>query len=92
MTDILSIAVHAFVSRLLMHVSVDETLLPRYVNLSTSSRGLPFSMETSHISILNEKNEVKEGDLKDTKTEWSDRKKKKRHFNVLKNNHNKKYV
>ena len=29
MTDSLSIAVHAFVSRVLMSVSVDETLLPR---------------------------------------------------------------
>ena len=29
MTDSLSIAVHAFASRVLMSVSVDETLLPR---------------------------------------------------------------
>ena len=32
MTDSLSIAVHAFVSRVSMSFSVDETLLPRYVN------------------------------------------------------------
>ena len=32
MTDRLSIAVHAFASRVLMTFSVDETLLPRYVN------------------------------------------------------------
>ena len=29
MTDNLSIAIHAFASRVLMSVSVDETLLPR---------------------------------------------------------------
>ena len=34
MTDSLWIAVHAFDSRVLMSVSVDETLLPRKVNLS----------------------------------------------------------
>ena len=39
MIDSLSIAVHAFVSRVSMSFSVDETLLPRYVNLSTSFRG-----------------------------------------------------
>ena len=47
MTDSLSIAVHAFASRMLMSVSVDETLLPRQVNLSTSFRELPFSVEIS---------------------------------------------
>ena len=36
MIESLSIAVHAFVSRVSMSFSVDETLLPRYVNLSTS--------------------------------------------------------
>ena len=36
LTDSLSTAVHAFASRMLMSVSVDETLLPRLVNLSTS--------------------------------------------------------
>ena len=29
MTDSLSIAIHAFASRVLMSVSIDETLLPR---------------------------------------------------------------
>ena len=33
MTDSLSIAVHAFASRMLMSFSVDETLHPRLVNL-----------------------------------------------------------
>ena len=42
MTDSLSISVHAFARRVLMHVSVDETLLPREVNSSTSFRELPF--------------------------------------------------
>ena len=36
MTDSLSIAVHAFASRMLMSFSVDETLFPSLVNLSTS--------------------------------------------------------
>ena len=34
MIDSLSKAVHAFVSRVSISFSVDETLLPRYVNLS----------------------------------------------------------
>ena len=41
MIESLSIAVHAFVSRLSMSFSVDETLLPRQVNLSTSFREAP---------------------------------------------------
>ena len=41
MIDSLSIAVHAFVSRVSMSFSVDETLLPRQVNLSTSFREVP---------------------------------------------------
>ena len=47
MTDSLSIAVHAFASRVLMSVAVDETLLPRLVNLSTSFRELPINVEMS---------------------------------------------
>ena len=47
MTDSVSFAVHAFVSNVLMSVLVDETLLPRQVNLSTSLRELPFSVEIS---------------------------------------------
>ena len=49
MTDSLLIAVHAFVSRVSMSFSVDETLLPRWVNLSTSFRELPPCVEMSPI-------------------------------------------
>ena len=45
MTDSLSIAVHAFASCVLMSILVDETLLPRLVNLSMSFIELPFSVE-----------------------------------------------
>ena len=45
MTDCLSITVHAFASLVLMSFSVDETLIPWYVNLSTSFRELPFNVE-----------------------------------------------
>ena len=37
-----SIAVHIFTSRILMSFSLDETLLPRYVNLSSNFREPPF--------------------------------------------------
>ena len=47
MTDRLSIAVHAFASRVLMSLSVDETRLPRKVNLSTSFGEVLFSVEMS---------------------------------------------
>ena len=47
MTDSLSLAVHDFGSHVLISVSVDDTLLPRSVNLSTSFRELPFSVEMS---------------------------------------------
>ena len=47
MTDSLLIAVHVFASRVLMSVSVNETLLLRLVNFSTSFRELPFSVEMS---------------------------------------------
>ena len=49
MTDSLLIVVHAFVSRVSMSVTVDETLLPRSVNLSSSFRELPFSVEMSPV-------------------------------------------
>ena len=49
MTDSLSIAVHAFANHVLMSFSVDETLLPRYVNLSTSVRESPFSVVMSFL-------------------------------------------
>ena len=45
MTSSLLIAVHTFASLVLISVSVDETLLPRLVNLSTSFRELLFSVE-----------------------------------------------
>ena len=47
MTESLLIAVHAFASHMLMSFSVDETLLPKKVNLSTRFRDLPFSVELS---------------------------------------------
>ena len=49
MIDSLSIAVHAFVSRVSMSFSVDEILLPRLVNLSTSFREVPSSVEMSPV-------------------------------------------
>ena len=45
--DNLSTAVHAFTSHLLISFSTDETLLLRYVNLFTSFREQPFSVEMS---------------------------------------------
>ena len=45
MIDNLSIAVHAFASRILMSLLVDEMMLLWYVNLSTSFREPPFSVE-----------------------------------------------
>ena len=50
-TDNLSIAVHTFASHILMSFSVDETLLPRYVKLSTSFRELLFSLEMSPLGL-----------------------------------------
>ena len=45
MIDNLSIAAHAFFSRILMSFSVDETLLPRDVKLSTEFSKPPFSVK-----------------------------------------------
>ena len=45
MTNSLLIAVQAWVSHVLISFSVDEILLPRSVNLSTSFRDLPFSVK-----------------------------------------------
>ena len=45
MTDSLSIAVHVFASHVLISCLIDEVLLPRLVNLSTSFSEAPFSME-----------------------------------------------
>ena len=47
--DSLLIAVHAFVNLVSMSFSVDSTLLPRYVNLSTSLRGVPSRVEMSPV-------------------------------------------
>ena len=49
MTDNISIAVNAFASRVLMSFFVDETLLPKYVNLSTSFKEPPVRIEVSLI-------------------------------------------
>ena len=43
----LSIAVHAFASCTLISFSVDEMLLPRYVNLPTNFREPPFNVKMS---------------------------------------------
>ena len=51
MIDDLSIVVHTFASHILRLFSVDETLLPGYVNLSTSFREPPFSVEMSPFYI-----------------------------------------
>ena len=50
MIDGLSIAVLAFTSRILISLSVDDTLLPWYVNLSTNVRGT-FRVEMASFSI-----------------------------------------
>ena len=52
MIDSLSIAVHAFVSRVSTSFSIDETLLPRSVNLSTSFRGVPSSVVMSPFFVI----------------------------------------
>ena len=46
-TDRQSIAVHAFASHVWISFVVDETLLPRLVNLASSFRDPPFSVEMS---------------------------------------------
>ena len=45
MIDNLSIAVHTFTRHMLSLLSVNEILLPRYVNLSTNFRGLSLRVE-----------------------------------------------
>ena len=47
MIDKLSVAVKAFTRRILMSFSVNETLLPKYVNLSTNLREPPFRVAIS---------------------------------------------
>ena len=45
MIDNQSITVHAFARYMLISLSVDEILLPRYVNLSTNFRDLPINVQ-----------------------------------------------
>ena len=45
MTDSQSTAVHTFARGILISLSEDETLLPKYVNLSTNFREPPFKVE-----------------------------------------------
>ena len=52
MIESLLIAVHAFVCRVSMSFSVDETLFPRKVNLSTSFREVLSSVEISPLYIF----------------------------------------
>ena len=47
MIDSLLISVHAFARRVLMSLSVDEILLPRYMNFSTNLRELSLRVEMS---------------------------------------------
>ena len=57
MTDSLSIAVHAFASHVSMSVLVDETLLPKLVNLSTSfSNTSTKHLTHNNLKIIDEKN------------------------------------
>ena len=46
-----NLVVHAFASCILITFSVDETLLPKYVNLSTKFREPPFSVDISSFLI-----------------------------------------
>ena len=48
-------AVHTFSLHILTSLSVDEILLPRYVNCSTNFRGLPLKMKIAP-SCLNHLN------------------------------------
>ena len=54
MTDKLSIAVHALPMHMLTLLSVDEILLPRYMNWSTNFRVFPFNekMVPSWLSLM----------------------------------------
>ena len=58
MTNNQSIPVHTFASRILMSFSVDEMWLLRYMNLSTSFREPPFSMEMSLFRLKHIKTHV----------------------------------
>ena len=54
MSDNLSIAVHTFASHILTSLSVDETLLPKYLNLSTNFRGPPLRLEMAPFRLKHE--------------------------------------
>ena len=51
MTDILSRAYHAFTSSVLMSFSVDVTLFPKLVNLSTSFNNAHIIVEMSPLQL-----------------------------------------
>ena len=55
MIDNLLITIHSFTWCILTSLSVDEILLPSYVNLSTNFRGLPLKvdMAPSHLKHMN---------------------------------------
>ena len=46
------IAVHTFTEHILMSLSVDKMLLPKYVKLSTNFRGLPFKVEIASSQLI----------------------------------------
>ena len=50
--DSLSIAVYTFARYILMSLSVDETLLPRYMYLSTNVRELPFRVDWPAVRVF----------------------------------------
>ncbi len=54
----LSIADHAFPMLLLTSLSVDEILLPRYMNFSTNFRGLSFNEKMTFSSLKHWKNDL----------------------------------
>ena len=59
-TDNLFVADHAFLIRVLISLSVDEILLPRYVSCSTGFRGLPSIVEMSpfFLKLMNHTNKT----------------------------------
>ena len=55
MVNNLLVAFYAFAKGMLTSLSVDEILLPKYVNLSTNFRGLPLKVKIapSHLKHMN---------------------------------------
>ena len=54
MIDNLFIVVHTFTRHMLTSLSVNEILLPKYVNLSNNFRGLPLKVEMApHLKHMN---------------------------------------